>query len=207
METGETGRLILQAAQRLFAAHGYRAVTTRQIAEACGITQPALYKHFADKQEIYVAMLLLEVMQIQTALERLALREASLDERLRLMALYMLTNTHHDVGMMTHDMSNELTPEAREILERAFIEGLVNPIASLFEAGTPLSLAHVPPSGSISPTMAALIFLNFIDLFTSQAFHGLVSETRGSVTEQAQLIVQLSLHGVTDLLERKEYNT
>jgi AcrR family transcriptional regulator len=45
----ETRCLILQAAHRPFMEQGYRAVSTRQIAAACGITQPALYRHFATQ--------------------------------------------------------------------------------------------------------------------------------------------------------------
>ena len=188
-EAGETRRLILQAAQHLFAAHGYRAVTT-QIAEACGITQPAIYKHFSDKQDIYVSMLLLDVAQIKTALERIVQRDVPMDERLRLVALYLLNNTHHDIGMMTHDMSNELAKEAQEILEQAFFDGLVQPIASLFEEGMRQGLVRSPAQGSVHSMMAALLFLNFIDLFTSQVLQG------HTTTEQARLIVKLSLHGV-----------
>src|SRR5690349_3359337 len=51
-EREETAKLILQAARQLFMAHGYRAVSTRQVAEAVGLTQPALYHHFATKEEL-----------------------------------------------------------------------------------------------------------------------------------------------------------
>ncbi len=203
-EAGETRRLILQAAQHLFAAHGYRAVTTRQIAESCGITQPALYKHFADKQEVYTSMLLLEVAQVKTALERIVQREIPVAERLRLAALYLLNNTHHDIGMMTHDMSNELRKEAQEMIERAFIEGLVQPLASLFENGMHRGLIRSSSQGGVSPMMTALLFLNSIDFFASQSSYELVSEARQSVAEQARLIVQLFLHGVTQESQQKE---
>jgi AcrR family transcriptional regulator len=205
-EASETRRLILQAAQHLFAAHGYRAVTTRQIAESCGITQPALYKHFADKQEVYTSMLLLEVAQIKTALERIVQREIGVAERLRLTALYLLNNTHHDIGMMTHDISNELRKEAQEMIERAFVEGLVQPLASLFEDGMHRGLIRSSSQGGFSPMMTASLFLNSIDFFTSQSSYKMVSEARQSVAEQARLIVQLFLHGVAQGLQQKEDN-
>ena len=203
-ETGETRRLILQAAQNLFAAHGYRAVTTRQIAEACGITQPALYKHFADKQEVYTSMLLLEIAQLKTAIERIVQRELPVAERLRLATLYLLNNTHHDIGMMTHDISSELKREARETIEHAFIDGLVQPLASLLEEGMRQGLIRSPSQGSISPMMAAMFFLNSIDFFTSQSSHDMLSETRRGIAEQAHLIVELFLHGVTQTSQQKE---
>ncbi len=43
---------ILDAALALFAEHGIRQVTTRQIAQAVGISQPSLYAHFPTREAI-----------------------------------------------------------------------------------------------------------------------------------------------------------
>jgi AcrR family transcriptional regulator len=43
---------ILDAAQTLFGQKGVHAVSTRQIAELAGISQPALYAYFATKDDI-----------------------------------------------------------------------------------------------------------------------------------------------------------
>jgi len=43
---------ILVEASRLFAIHGYRGTTTRQIAEAAGVTQPAIFFHFQSKKAL-----------------------------------------------------------------------------------------------------------------------------------------------------------
>lgn len=43
---------ILDAAQSLFAQKGVHAVSTRQIAEIAGISQPALYAYFTTKDDI-----------------------------------------------------------------------------------------------------------------------------------------------------------
>ena len=45
-------REILEVSQKLFLSHGVENVSTRLIANAVGISQPALYKHFVSKQEI-----------------------------------------------------------------------------------------------------------------------------------------------------------
>lgn len=49
---GERREQILDVALRLFAEHGSGSVTTRQIAEAVGISQPSLYAHFASADDI-----------------------------------------------------------------------------------------------------------------------------------------------------------
>jgi TetR/AcrR family transcriptional regulator len=47
---------ITSAAVRLFSEYGFRAVTTRRLAAAVGISEPVLYEHFANKQELYDAV-------------------------------------------------------------------------------------------------------------------------------------------------------
>jgi AcrR family transcriptional regulator len=48
---------ILVEATRLFARHGYKATSIRGIAEACGISEAALYRHFTGKDDIYAGVI------------------------------------------------------------------------------------------------------------------------------------------------------
>lgn len=43
---------ILDTAAELFAARGFHGVSVADIGEACGISGPALYKHFAGKEDL-----------------------------------------------------------------------------------------------------------------------------------------------------------
>jgi len=45
-------REILRAAMKLFSRHGLAGTSIRDIAEESGFTNPALYKHFASKEEL-----------------------------------------------------------------------------------------------------------------------------------------------------------
>ncbi len=47
---------ILDEAQHLFLRHGLDGVTTRQIAQAVGISQPSLYAHFPNRDAIAVEL-------------------------------------------------------------------------------------------------------------------------------------------------------
>ena len=53
----QTGRLdiefLLKTAAAEFARHGFEGVSMRTLAEKCAVTQPALYYHFASKEELY----------------------------------------------------------------------------------------------------------------------------------------------------------
>ena len=48
---------ILTEATRLFSEFGYDKVTIKILADACGITEPALYRHYASKDAIYDTVL------------------------------------------------------------------------------------------------------------------------------------------------------
>ena len=52
-----TGPLVRQAALRLFARHGYAAVSMRQIAAAVGVQAGALYAYTPDKQALRAGLL------------------------------------------------------------------------------------------------------------------------------------------------------
>jgi AcrR family transcriptional regulator len=49
--------LIVEAAGRLFGERGYDATRLDDVAAAAGVTKPILYRHFADKRALYLALL------------------------------------------------------------------------------------------------------------------------------------------------------
>ena len=48
---------LVDVATNLFAARGYRGVTTADIAREAGVSEPILYRHFRSKSDLYVACL------------------------------------------------------------------------------------------------------------------------------------------------------
>ncbi len=48
---------ILDTATALFGRYGYDRVTVKKVAAACGITEPAVYRHYASKEQLYEAVL------------------------------------------------------------------------------------------------------------------------------------------------------
>ena len=57
MREGSTKQRILAEAKSLFAAHGYGSTGMDRLAEAVGIRAPSLYKHYAGKEAILLAIL------------------------------------------------------------------------------------------------------------------------------------------------------
>jgi AcrR family transcriptional regulator len=79
----------------LFSQHGFDRVTIKQLAVACGITEPALYRYYSSKDAIYDAVLdsIQAQMQYQELFDRLEM-EPELGE-----ILYSLAG--HIIGFFT----------------------------------------------------------------------------------------------------------
>lgn len=56
MTAGDRREAIVVAAAPLFAAKGFDAVTTREVAEAAGVSEALLYRHFDNKAALYEAI-------------------------------------------------------------------------------------------------------------------------------------------------------
>ncbi len=56
---GEPRRLLLDAARTLFARRDYRSTTTREIAEAAGVSEYLLFRHFGSKAGLFREALVL----------------------------------------------------------------------------------------------------------------------------------------------------
>jgi AcrR family transcriptional regulator len=71
-EAGEADTLqrILQEATACFVARGYEGASMREIAEAVGITKAALYYHFQDKEDLFMAILNASLEEISAVLDR-----------------------------------------------------------------------------------------------------------------------------------------
>ena len=53
---GSLDQVLVNAAMDLFASYGYRGTSLARIARAAGVTKGALYWHFADKEEFFLAV-------------------------------------------------------------------------------------------------------------------------------------------------------
>lgn len=94
--TASRRRLLLAAATRLFAEHGYGAVTTEDIGAAVGISGPSVYNHFASKQELLNTVITRGSSWLEIELERTLSAASDVRDALhRLLSSYIGFATGH----------------------------------------------------------------------------------------------------------------
>lgn len=57
MRKAERKRQLMQHAKQLFVTLGYQHTTTEKIAQAAGVTEPVLYRHFTSKKHLFLDVL------------------------------------------------------------------------------------------------------------------------------------------------------
>jgi AcrR family transcriptional regulator len=57
LPVAERRAVLIEAAGRLFGERGYEATRLDEIAAAAGVTKPIVYRHFASKRDLYLALL------------------------------------------------------------------------------------------------------------------------------------------------------
>lgn len=118
---------ILSEAGRLFAAHGFHGVTVADIGAACGISGPALYKHFVSKEAMLAEMLVSVSEQLLAAgRERVGQAHGPAD------ALQRLIDYHVDFALQARSLIvvqdrdwQALPTDARQrvrALQRAYVD-------------------------------------------------------------------------------------
>jgi AcrR family transcriptional regulator len=71
MSGAERRRAILETAIRMFAERGFRGVTTRELAQMVGVSEPVLYQHFPSKRDLYSAIIEHKISQTEELKGRL----------------------------------------------------------------------------------------------------------------------------------------
>ncbi len=128
---------ILGEAGRLFLACGYRAMSMREIAEAVGVSKPALYYHFTDKETLFVALLNDSVAQAGAVVE--AARQAGPECRTRVRALLagimaLSPDQRAFIRAAGQEMAH-ITPEARRDFENTYYRLFIGEIEALLREG------------------------------------------------------------------------
>jgi len=178
---------ILQRAEELFLQGGYAAVSIRDIARACGISNAAIYHYFAGKEALFLAILdrighryqkiLQEAARGDTWLERLTnlsigMGQGIVEERMTVPALVVSAgqfSSPEKVARMVAKIRQQLVLPFATVLEEGIAAGDVRPMDTalagwaltglIFTAGQPF----LDPSATPDRIRFALdVFVNGI---------------------------------------------
>jgi AcrR family transcriptional regulator len=169
----KTKQTILDRALRLFVEQGFTETTTRDIAEACGISEGAIYRHFKSKDEIgwelfhasYAAMA--ERLQglIDAAPDFAAALQAIIADLCRLFDdepyrfRYLLLAQHNFLHRVTAKMKSPIKV-LRGLVERGIAEGRVGmkdpALATAFAQGPLLLTAQSVVYRALTPPLARM---------------------------------------------------
>jgi TetR/AcrR family transcriptional regulator, regulator of autoinduction and epiphytic fitness len=152
---------ILTAARSAFLRFGYKRISMNEIAEAAGVSRPALYLLFKNKEEIFVSVFMQWLDETITSCNREMEKYETSEQKL--MCAFEIWAVHPFEMMMR-------SPEAKELIECSFgfAQDATKQGYKIFEA------AIVPVVASLAERRPALSHLA-----PEQIAHVLASAVRG----------------------------
>jgi AcrR family transcriptional regulator len=128
---------ILAAARGLFIQQGYHGLAMRQIAEAVGVSKPALYYHFRDKEELFLAVVQAALDKMEGLLERAAAQKGGARQQIGAL-IHTILDQPAEQRAMVRLASQELTQlsdAARTALQESYRERFLQKIQAILQSG------------------------------------------------------------------------
>src|SRR5690349_15494207 len=127
---------ILARAAALFARRGYTATSMNEVAEACGVSKPALYHYVRDKHQLLAEIAESHIARLLALVEDFDAANLAPEARLRrlidaFLAAYAGSQAEHRV--LTEDVRFLAAPERKRILggERRVVAAFADAIAAV----------------------------------------------------------------------------
>lgn len=194
LRAAERREQIVHAAVDLFSRRGFRGTTTREIAEGVGISEAAVFKYFATKEELYCAIIEAKA-QTEQVIAMAAAAAARLDDAglFRAVAMHFMEQTERDPTFMRLLFFSALEGhELSEMFFRSRVRRLHEFLADYIRAGTAAGRFR-----RLDPLVAARAFLGMVshNLLIHELF-GVKRELGQGVPEVVETFVSLFLRGL-----------
>jgi TetR/AcrR family transcriptional regulator, cholesterol catabolism regulator len=188
---------VLQTAAALFHAHGYQAVTMRDVARALGVKQASLYYHVPDgKEQLFVEVTARGLAQHQAGLTA-ALADAGpeLQDQLNAAADWLTAQPALKLMHMFEADLPAITPANARYLRDCAYAALFQPLVEAFRQAQARGAIR-----AMDPDRLAGVFLTLIDgmMYASRAGHD-----AAGVTELAYELIDVLLNGLRPRAEAK----
>lgn len=195
---GETQTRILKAAQRLFARNGYDGTTTRDLAQAAGVAEGTLFRHFENKKAILIEVATQGWVEILTDLLTELSEMGSYKAVAQVMRRRMLS-LHKNADMMrVCFMEAQFHPDLRDRIQQEVIGKMTDVAEAFFQTAMDRGVYR-----QMNPRMVAQIFLG---MFAIAGFSRdtIMSENSSpqAMQEMAEGLADIFLNGV--LVKEKE---
>ncbi len=119
-EVPTTRERILSEGAKLFAARGYHGVSMREMALAVGVTKPALYHHYADKEALFLAILDGALVGLREVVQR-AKQPTALRAQLAVLIHELLSSAPRQrLGLQLASELKHVAPERRADFEQRY---------------------------------------------------------------------------------------
>ncbi len=128
----------------LAAEVGVKKVTTQAIADRVGIAQPTVFRHFKNRDEIFIAAIDWVAVRLFAALESLFSADLPADERLRMVLERQLAfiSSHKGVPrLLFSDRLHSESPRLKAVVRRV-MDRYTGRIAALLEEGKSSGRIH-----------------------------------------------------------------
>lgn len=188
----ETQDRILKAAQRLFARRGYGGTTTRDLAQAAGVAEGTLFRHFENKKAILVEVATQGWVELLTELLTELSEMASYKAVAQVMRRRMLNLTQNTDMLRVCFMEAQFHPELQERIQAEVIDKMTDVAEAFFQ--TAMDRGTYRP---MNPRVVARIFLG---MFTVAGFSQMSlakdANSPQDMKELAETLADIFLNGV-----------
>ncbi|MFC4453312.1 TetR/AcrR family transcriptional regulator [Deinococcus sonorensis] len=157
-ETSTRERALAQAAQ-LFTERGYHGVSMREVAQAVGVTKPALYHHFVDKDALFLAVLEESLEGLMALLQR-ASTQVTLPEQLGCLLTDLLsTASQQRVGLKLAGELGHIEPARRLAFEQAYRRGWLGGVNALLDQAVQAGQLRADlPSQTLTRALMGMVY-------------------------------------------------
>ena len=185
----KTRQAIIKTATKLFLQKGFGETSTRDIAKQIGITQPALYHHFSDKEVLYLDVMNKLSGKIRQEINKV-IRKHDLASEEQLLEIVKILKKHHPLSI--YDQYRQtmllLSKSSQQKLNIIFTMDYLEPISDYFKQPS------VKLRPDLLPKEAAELFLASLSpLFGT---YQLIGGHSISDDERDQLILDCIINGL-----------
>jgi AcrR family transcriptional regulator len=186
---GDLRAQILETAKSLFIQRGYHGLAMREISEAVNVSKAALYYHFKDKEELFLAILRNYLDEMETGIDEIARQPVTCSEQLRLFVEFVLTQPAEQraITRLASQEMGQLSAEARQAFDGLYHRKFIDRLKLILQTGMERGEFR-----SMPPEIATWALLGIMYPYFYPAHTGNKPLPAATIQE----IVTIALHGL-----------